>query len=80
VRGDGRKAGRELGERAQNLDEPAVGAHVDERLLPTAVEHGQAEGQVVEQLVGHHNTLERPWPPIRCRIGGDVDVRGTLGG
>ncbi len=55
----GRKAARHrLDGCRQQLDEPTVGADVDEGLAPTGVEHGETKRQVVEQLVGDHHAVD----------------------
>ena len=55
---DGRQAGTsENG--TEHLDRAAAGVDVDEGLPPSAVVHGEAEGQVVEQLVGDDDAGER---------------------
>ena len=71
----GNPAGQQVGgnravERAQDLDEPiAVALH--ERLTPGAVVDRKAERQVVEELVGDHDTDDRP-------VGHDGDGLDTV--
>ena len=69
--GTGRQVGGNRAvERAQDLDEPiAVALH--ERLPPGAVVDRKAERQVVEELVGDHDTDDRP-------VGHDGDGLDTV--
>ena len=58
-RRDGQVRGDRIERRREQLGEAAVGADADERFAPAVVEHREPEREIVEQLVGEHDAVER---------------------